>query len=354
MIRSRSILSAVGVVLLAAVVATGVTLGVLRFESRTNPQSVDIRSGVTISEDSAIVQAAARAKPAVVSVVTEQEPQLQAGSGYFVTSDGYIVTNVNVIAGAANMIVLVAGDAKVHQARLVDYDCQTAVAVLKIDQVSGLPTLAFGDPSAVVSGQVLVAIAGPLQGGAVTRGIVSSLHREATISDPASPDQNIQISDTIQTDAFIDPGTAGGPLLNVGGQVIGIAMPGATGESGYGLNAADVQDDVQQILATGQVTVASLGAAITDIGPESAALKSLPEGSLVGSTAAGGPAAVAGLQAGDIITQLDEVKIDAAHPLSLLLRSQFHVDQRVTLTYTRAGVSSQLQLTLSGQHPTCG
>ena len=100
-------------------------------------------------------------------------------------------------------------ESMLHQARLIDYDCQTAVAVLKIDQVGGLPTLAFGDPSAVVSGQPLVAVAGPLQGGAVTRGIVSALHREATISDPAAPDQNIQISDTIQTDATIDPGTAG-------------------------------------------------------------------------------------------------------------------------------------------------
>jgi S1-C subfamily serine protease len=346
-------LSAIGVILLASVVAAGVTLGVLRLQDRTNPQSVDIRSGVTISEDSAIVQAAARAKPAVVSVVTAQEPQLQAGSGYFVTSDGYIVTNVNVIAGAGSITVLVSNDAKLHQARLVDYDCQTAVAVLKIDQVGGMPTLAFGDPSSVVSGQVLVAVAGPLQGGAVTRGIVSALHREATISNPAAPDRDVQISDTIQTDATIDSGTAGGPLLNVGGQVIGIAMPGATGESGYGLNTADVQDDVQQILATGQVTVASLGAATTDIGPEVAALRNMPEGSLVGSVTTGGPAADAGLQAGDIITQLDEVKIDAAHPLTLLLRSQFRVDQRVTLTYSRAGTSSQVQMTLAGQHPAC-
>jgi putative serine protease PepD len=352
-IRSRSIFSAIGVVVLAAIVAAGVTFGVLRLQARTNTQSVDIRSGVTIAEDSAIVQAAARAKPAVVSVVTAQEPQLQAGSGYFVTSDGYIVTNVNVIAGAASITVLVSNDAKLHQARLVDYDCQTAVAVLKIDQVSGLPTLAFGDPSSVVSGQVLVAVAGPLQGGAVTRGIVSALHRDATIADPAAPDRNIQISDTIQTDATINSGTAGGPLLNVGGQVIGIAMPGATGENGYGLNTADVQDDVQQILANGQVTVASLGAATTDLGPEVAALRNLPEGSLVGSLTSGGPADAAGLRAGDIITQVDEVKIDAAHPLTLLLRSQFHAGQRVTLTYSRSGTSSQVQLTLSGQHPTC-
>lgn len=355
MIRSRSIFSAIGVILLAAVVAAGVTVGVVHLvsPSLTNPQSVDIRAGVTISEDSAIVQAAARAKPAVVSLVTAQEPQLVAGSGYLVTSDGYIVTNMEVIAGAASITVLITGDVKLHQARLVDYDCQTAVAVLKIDQVSGLPTLAFGDPSSVVSGQVVVAVAGPLQGGAVTRGIVSALHRGATIPNPSAPDRSIQISDTIQTDASIDTGTAGGPLLNVGGQVIAIAMQGAAGENGYGLNAADVQDDVQQILQTGQVTVPSLGAGTTDLGAQVAALRSLPEGSLIDSITASGPAAIAGLQAGDVITQLDDVKIDEAHPLALLLRSQFHVDQRVTLTYTRAGASSQVQLTLGGQHPAC-
>jgi putative serine protease PepD len=351
-IRSRSIFSAIGVILLASVVATGVTLGVLRIENRTNPQSVDIRSGVTISEDSAIVQAAAHAKPAVVSIVTAQEPELQAGSGYLITSDGYIVTNVDVISGAANMTVLISGDPKLHDARLIDYDCETAVAVLKIDQVSGLPTLAFGDPSVVVQGQVLVAVAGPLTSSALPGHIVA-LHREATISDPAAPDRNIQISDTIQTDAAIDNGTSGGPLLNVGGQVIGIAMQGANGESGYGLNAADVQDDVQQILQTGQVTVPSLGAATTDLSPEMAALRNLSEGSYVNSVTAGGPAAAAGLLEGDVITQVDEVKIDAAHPLTLLLRSQFHVDQRVTVTYTRSGTSSQVQLTLAGQRPTC-
>src|SRR5258708_5978697 len=353
MIRARPLLAALGVALLSAIVASGVTLAVLQIESRTNPQSVDIRPGATINEDSAIIQAAARARPAVVSIVTAQSPQLQAGSGYMVTSDGYIVTSIDVIAGSTQLTVLLSSDAKLHDARLIDYDCQTAVAVLKIDQVSGLPTLAFGDPSAVVSGQVVVAVAGPLQGGAVTRGIVSSLHREATIFDPAAPDRNIQISDTIQTDATIDAGTAGGPLLNVGGQVIGIAMPGAAGENGYGLNTADVQDDVQQILATGQVSVASLGAATTDIGPEMASLRNLPEGSLVGAITPDGPASNAGLQAGDIITQLDEVKIDAAHPLTLLLRSQVHVDQRVAITYSRAGPSSQAQLTLSSQHPTC-
>jgi putative serine protease PepD len=353
MALTRAIVAVLAIILVSAVVATTVTLGILRLQQRTNPQTVDIRAGTTVAEDSAIIKAAANAKPAVVSIVTAQSPQLQAGSGYLVTSDGYIVTNIQVIAGASSLTVLLASDAKLHEARLVDYDCQTAVAVLKIDQVSGLPTLAFGDPAVVVPGQVLVAVAGPLQGGAVTRGIVSALHRPVTITDPVSPDKTRQLSDTIQTDATLDSGTSGAPLLNIQSQVIGVAMPGSAGENGYGLNTADIQDDVQQILQSGQVLVPSLGASTSDLGPQPAALKNLPEGGLVESVTAGGAAAGAGLQGGDVITQLDDVKVDAAHPLAMLLRSQFHVNQRVTVTYTRGGASSQVQLTLVGLHPTC-
>jgi putative serine protease PepD len=83
------------------------------------------------------------------------------------------------------------------------------------------------------------------------------------------------------------------------------------------------------------------------------ALKQLPEGAQIATVTEGGPADTAGLAIGDVITQLDEVKVDAAHPMTLLLRSQFHVNQRVTVTYTRGGSSSQVQLTLVGQHPTC-
>src|SRR2546423_7610002 len=187
MIRARPVLAAAGVILLAATVAAGVTLGILRLQARTNPQSVDIRSGVTISEDSAIVQAATRAKPAVVTIVAAQQPVLAAGSGYLVTGDGYIVTSIGVLAGATSMTVLVPGDARLHDARLIDYDCDTAVAGVKIDQVSGLPTLAFGDPSTVVAGQVFVALAGPLQGRARAPGHVRALPRPAPLANPSAP-----------------------------------------------------------------------------------------------------------------------------------------------------------------------
>ena len=349
----RSIVAVAAVVILAALVATGVSLVVLRFQSRTNPQEVNLRGGETLTQDSAIVQAAAKARPAVVSVVTQHQPAIVRGSGYLATSDGYIVTSVNAVAGASGLTVLVPGDAKSHDARLVDYDCQTGVAVVKIDQVSGLPTLAFADPNALVQGQVIVAVGGPVDGGAVTPGYVSAMHRVTDSKDPVNTGRTITFSDTILTSVAIDDGTTGGPLLNVQSQVVGIAMESPAALAGFGLNVADIQDDVQQILTSGKVVVASLGATTADVTPEAAILNSLPQGAQLVTVDKGGPASDAGLQPGDVITQVDDVHIDAAHPLSLLLRSRFHASQRVTVSYTRGGDSTQAELTLTSHHPTC-
>jgi putative serine protease PepD len=349
----RPLLAIVAGLLVTALVAAGVTLAVLRTQSRTNNQQVNLQTGVTITEDSAIVAAATKARPAVVSVVTQHSPTIVTGSGYLATSDGYIVTNINVVAGANGMTVLVPGDSKAHDARLVDYDCQTGVAVIKIDKVSGLPTLGFADPTALVQGQVIVAVGGPVDGGSVTPAYVSAMHRVRLASNPVDLGHTLQFSDTIETSAVIDDGTSGGPLLNVGSQVIGIAMGSASSRAGFGLNVADIQDDVQQILQTGQVTVASLGAGTSDVTPEAAVLNGLPQGSQIVAADKGGPAANAGLKAGDVITQLDDVHLDAAHPLTLLLRSRFHAGQRVTVTYSRGGDSTQAELTLTGQHPSC-
>jgi putative serine protease PepD len=349
----RPIVAVAAGLLLTALVATGVTLAVLRLQSRTNPQEVNLRPGETLTEDSAIVQAATKARPAVVSIVSQHQPAIVHGSGYLATTDGYIVTSINAVAGATGMTVLVPDDSKTHDARLVDYDCQTGVAVVKIDQVSGLPTLAFADPNALVEGQVIVAVGGPVDGGAVTPGYVSAMHRVTDSKDPLNTGRTIAFSDTIQTSVAIDDGTSGGPLLNVQSQVVGIAMESPAALAGFGLNVADIQDDVQQILTSGKVLVASIGATTTDVTPAAAILGGLPQGAQLETVVRGGPASDAGLQAGDVITQVDDVHIDAAHPLSLLLRSRFHANQRVTVSYTRSGNSTQAELTLTSQHPTC-
>lgn len=350
----RAVVAVAAGLVVTAIVAAGVTLAVLGTQSRTNPQQVNLRSGVTISEDSAIVTAAAKARPAVVSIVTQQALSSTArGSGYLATSDGFIVTNTSVISDASVLIVLLPGDSKPHPARLADYDCQTGVAVIKIDSVSGLPTLAFADPNATVQGQRIVALSGPMDGSAITPAYVSAMHRVTSVIDLVGGTRTIQYSDTIQTSATIDGGTSGGPLLNVGGQVVGVAMQSPSARTGFGLNVADIQDDVQQILQNGQLTVSSLGATTADVTPEAAVLNGLPEGTQMVSLDKNGPAAAAGLQTGDVITQLDDVHIDASHPLSLLLRSRFHANQRVTVTYSRGGTSTQAQLTLTSQHPVC-
>ena len=351
----RILAGLLGVALLSAGVAAGVTLAVLKLQSRTNPQQVDLRNGVTITESSAVTQVAAKAIPAVVTIVTRLQPDLVYGSGFFVTTDGYIVTNVDVVTGAAMLIVLYPGDAKRHDARLVDYDCQTRVAVIKIDQVSGLPTLGFGDSTALVVGQTVIAIGGPLATSSVEPGVVSALHRAVTVDDPIVAGRTNDISDTIQTTAPIDRSGSGGPLLNVSGQVVGIAVAAKHGgiDIDYAIDEAMVQAEVTQILSSGQVVFASLGVKASDIGSQVASLQDLPVGALVSSVDSGGPAAGAGIKSGDVITQIDDVKLDAAHPLTFLLRTGFHPNQRVAVTYFRNGQSSQVQLQLHSARPLC-
>src|SRR2546423_11941313 len=173
----RPILAVTAGLLMAALVAAGVTLAILGLQARTNTQQVNLRNGVTISEDSAIITAAGKARPAVVSIVTQHQPSLVRGSGYLATTDGYIVTNINVIAGSSGLTVLIPGDSKAHDARLVDYDCQTGVAGIKNQKASGPPPRRLPRPPPLVPGQRAVAAGGPVEGGAVTPGYVSAMRR---------------------------------------------------------------------------------------------------------------------------------------------------------------------------------
>ena len=358
---SRRAGAVVALVVIAAIVSgavsAGVTLAVLRLQSRTNPQTVDLGSNVHLTEDSAILQVATKAAPAVATIITGDAPSgPRLGSGFLTTSDGYIVTNAHVVANASALTVLFAGDSSAHDARLVDSDCQTDVAVLKVDGVSNLPTLAFGDPTGLKIGQSVVSVGSPLGARAAGRGIISSLHHPMTVSDPVTASGSLTIPDTIQTDTLIDARSSGGPLLNVAGQVIGVSVAAdADGQPvAFAISTADVRSEIEQIIRDGALVVPDLGVQTIQVTTADAALRSTPVGSLVSGLVAKGPAELAGVKTGDVITAVDELKIDDAHPLSQVLLTTFRPGQRVALSLSRQGTATQVQATLGRLHPSCG
>ena len=347
------------VVLIAALaggaVAAGVTLGILQSRSRTNPQLVDIRNNVTISASDAVTNVASKALPAVVSVVTGTNASgvPEGGSGFLVTSDGYVVTAIPVVASSARLTVLVQGDPRAHEARLIDFDCQSGIAVLKAQGITGAPTLAFGDSAALKPGETVVGLGGRLGGAQVAAGVVSGLNSPAGFAAPQDPSRQLPVSGAVLTSirSAGAGGMTGGPLLNVGGQVVGVLVPADASESA--LPAALLQGGVQQVVSGEKLAVPALGGTWSDVSAVEAAATGAPAGALLTAVTPGEPAASAGLRQGDVITQVDEVQVDDAHPLALDLRTRFQIGQRVTVSYTRRGFTQQVQLTLASEHPTC-
>jgi S1-C subfamily serine protease len=348
----------VAALLIAAIVGgavgAGVTLGVIRLQGRAAQPAVDLGGALGSADDATAANVAQRSLPSVVSIVT-RESNLSQGSGFLVSGDGFIVTNVGVVANAQTLAVLLNGDAHRHDARIVDFDCQTGVALLKVDQVANLPALPLGDSTGLRLGQNVVALGGAVADHrSVTRGVVSALHRTVSLND-VSGAAGPQLGNLIETDATIDASMSGGPLLNTGGQVVGVNMAGVSQSQPvvFALASSDLQPVVDQVQQTGQLLVASLAAQVVTVSTSEATLRGGTAGGRVVDVVAGGPAERAGIRAGDVIVQLDDQRLDDAHPLVQVLRSRFRPDQKVTVTYVRGGSTSQVQLTLRGEHPPC-
>ncbi|GJG86115.1 peptidase S1 [Gemmatimonadetes bacterium T265] len=238
-----------------------------------------------------------------------------AGSGFIVSSDGYILTNNHVVADAERVTVRLL-DRREFTAKVVGTDPSTDVAVLKID-ATGLTPAPLGNSDATRVGEWVLAVGNPMGerlSFTVTQGIISAKGRALDL--PNSSARSIQ--DFIQTDAAINPGNSGGPLVNVRGEVIGInsAIASTTGSyTGYGFAvpislAHQVMD---QIVAHGRVSRAALGISVRDAGADDAAYVGLPSarGVLVEDFPdAGSPARRAGLQQGDVIVAVDGQQVD--------------------------------------------
>lgn len=227
----------------------------------------------------------------------EQQRPRGVGSGFVVSSDGFLLSNHHVIDGADEIIVTLT-DKREFKAKLVGSDRRTDIALLKID-ATALPTLKFGQPDKLKVGEWVLAIGSPFGlENTVTAGIVSAKGRDTGDYLPF-----------IQTDVAVNPGNSGGPLLNMNGEVVGINSQIYSRTGGFmGISFAIPIDEAQrvadQLKATGRVVRGRIGVAIDEVSRDVAEALSLKaaEGALVRSVEAGGPAAKAGVEPGDIIT----------------------------------------------------
>ena len=271
-----------------------------------------------------------------------------AGSGFILTSDGYIVTNYHVVGDAQTIqVTLYSGDT--YDAQYVGGDEDYDIAVIKIE-ATGLQAVTLGNSEELNVGDHVLAIGNPL--GELTfsmsGGMVSSVNR--TINVDGTP------FNMIQTDTSINPGNSGGPLLNSYGEVVGIvsakySSTGSNGETAEGLGFAipinDVSSMIQDIMTNGYVSNrAYLGATIGTLNASMAQQYryDITEGAFVYSVEDSGPADQAGLQLGDVITAIDDTEITSLDDLTAA-RKSYTAGDTCTLTVYRQGETITLQLT---------
>jgi serine protease Do len=249
----------------------------------------------------------------------ERIPRRGEGSGFIVSSDGYIMTNAHVVEGADEVIVTL-WDRRELEAKVVGLDKRTDVAVLKVEG-QNLPTVKIGDPSKLKPGQWVVAIGSPFgMQNSVTAGIISATSRDLPFDGPEAPPP------FIQTDAAINPGNSGGPLFNLQGEVIGINSQIYSQSGGYmGLSFAipiDVADKVrEQLIKNGRVVRSMIGVRIQNVRAAEAEAFGLdrPRGALVSDVSPGGPADKAGIRPGDIILSVDGRPVESNSSLPTMI-----------------------------------
>ena len=271
-----------------------------------------------------------------------------AGSGFILTSDGYIVTNYHVVGDAQTIqVTLYSGDT--YDAQYVGGDEDYDIAVIKIE-ATGLQAVTLGNSEELNVGDHVLAIGNPLGDltFSMSGGMVSSVNR--TINVDGTP------FNMIQTDTSINPGNSGGPLLNSYGEVVGIvsakySSTGSNGETAEGLGFAipinDVSSMIQDIMTNGYVSNrAYLGATIGTLNASMAQQYryDITEGAFVYSVEDGGPADQAGLQLGDVITSIDDTEITSLDDLTAA-RKSYTAGDTCTLTVYRQGETITLQLT---------
>ena len=329
--RTIGLLPAAALALVAAI-AAGSIAGVYatRWASNSDTTSVveslkEPASRGKPQAEAGTVQAVAEAvQPAVVSIRLLTEDNAVSGSGSIISQDGYVLTNNHVVEGAADgraEMTVTLQDGSIHRAKFVAGDSNTDVAVIKVEDVSNMPTIAIGNSDDLAVGQNVVAIGAPLGlEQTVTTGIVSALNRPVRAGEGGEA----TIIDAIQTDAAINPGNSGGPLVNMNGELIGmnsvIASTTSSGSEeagsiglGFAIPANFARRTADQLIKDGKASYPLIGVSLDQRFRES--------GAKIAEVSKDGPGDKAGLKKGEVVVAINDRVIKNANGLIAAVRS---------------------------------
>ncbi|WP_153716236.1 DegQ family serine endoprotease [Eikenella corrodens] len=287
-----------------------------------------------------------RLQPSQSDLIEPGDDEYNFGSGFLISSDGYILTNTHVLSGM-NSIKVVLNNRREYTARLVGSDTQTDIALLKID-AQGLPTVKIGAPKPLRVGEWVAAIGAPFGfDNSVTAGIVSAKGRSL-------PNENY--TPFIQTDVAINPGNSGGPLFNLRGQVVGVNSQIYSQSGGFmGISFAipiDVAMNVaDQLRRNGKVERGRIGVVIQEVNYDLAKSFGLQaaNGALISQVTPSGPADKAGLQPGDIVQSVNGENVKASSDLPVLV-GMMPPGTQLTLGIWRNGKREEVQVTLGSSN----
>jgi serine protease Do len=266
-----------------------------------------------------------------------EEPRRTSGSGFLVRSDGYLVTNAHVVDGADRIQVKLA-DGRRFEGRLVGQDDRTDLALVKIAGEQ-LPVAPLGDSNRLRVGEFVLALGHPYGlEQTVSFGIVSRKGAPLQVAAPGF--------DFIQTDAGVNPGNSGGPLVNMAGEVVGVnSMATRNGTIGFAIPANVVRALLPQLAEKGRVEWGWLGVSIAEVGDEEVTRLGLrePRGVLVRSVMAWQPADQAGMRADDVVVSIDGVSLEGPRDLQRIIAST-PVGRQVRIVVVREGKDAELSV----------
>jgi putative serine protease PepD len=308
----------------------------------TSSASTIVAEGTARTDVGAVAQ---KASPSVVTINVASRAGNGTGSGVIITEDGYVVTNNHVVAaGSGAEISVRLNDGRDVAATVVGTDPSSDLAVLKLEGVRDLTAIEWGDSSSLEVGDVVVAIGSPLGlDGTLTSGVVSTISRPVRTGDQSSTGSSEAVIDAIQHDAPINPGNSGGALLDSQGRLVGINSAIATvgGQQsgnigvGFAIPSDTVRNVAEQIIDHGYADRAYLGVSTS----------AAEDGAQVREIVNGGPAQAAGLQVGDVITQVGDRAIEDADELTVAVRNNAPGDT-VEITYERGGQENTVSVPL--------